>query len=212
MSVVEKIKERAKKLLAQHKGCHDWDHTERVYNMCVHIGEKEGADMEVLEIAAALHDIARDKQTACKGKICHAEEGVKMAREILAEYNLESEKIENILHCIKTHRFRGENIPETLEAKILFDADKLDAIGAIGIARDFHFAGEIGSRVHDNNVDIENTEEYSEDDTAYREFLVKLSKIKDRILTDEGKRVAEARHEYMEEFFDRLNKEVDGVI
>lgn len=211
-NAVENIKEKAQIMLSEHKGCHGWDHTQRVYNLCVHIGKKEGVDMEVLEIAAILHDIARDLQTQCKGEICHAQKGAEMAEEILKEYDIDHEKIKNIVHCIKTHRFRGKNIPKTLEEKVLFDADKLDAIGAIGIARDFHFAGEIGSRVHDKNVDIENTKEYSQDDTAYREFLVKLSKIKDRMLTDEGKRIAQGRHDFMVQFFDRLNDEVDGKL
>lgn len=212
MDVVTQIKERTKKLLSDHKGCHGWDHTQRVYNLCVHIGKKEGVDMEVLQVAAVLHDIARDLQTQKKGKICHAQKGAEIAEKILAEYDLNEEKVKNIVHCIKTHRFRGNDVPVTLEAKVLFDADKLDAIGAIGIARDFHFAGEIGSRVHDKNVDIENTEEYSQEDTAYREFLVKLCKIKDKMLTDEGKRIANGRHDFMVQFFDRLNDEVDGKV
>jgi uncharacterized protein len=212
MNVVEDIKRMAKEMMSEHVGCHGWDHVERVYNLCVHIGREEGADMEVLQIAAALHDIARDIQTKSKGRVCHAQEGARMAQEILSGYDLSEEKKNNIIHCIQTHRFRNEDVPETLEAKILFDADKLDAIGAIGIARDFHFAGEIGARVHDKNVDVENVEEYSRDDTAYREFLVKLSKIKDKMLTDEGRRTARGRHDFMVQFFDRLNDEVDGII
>lgn len=212
MDIIKQIRAQAKDLLANHKGCHDWDHTERVYNLCVHIGCREGVDMEVLQIAAALHDIARDIQTQCKGKICHAEKGAEMAHDILAEYDIDEEKVENIVHCIKTHRFRGGNIPQTPEAKVLFDADKLDAAGAIGIARAFHFSGEVGGRVHDEDVNLEKGAEYSREDTAYREFLVKLSKIKDRMLTDEGRRIAENRHDFMVQFFDRINDEVDGKV
>ncbi len=80
-----------------------------------------------------------------KGKICHAEKGVSLAQDILEEYNIDKKDVENILHCIITHRFRNNHAPETIEAKILFDADKLDSIGAVGIARDFLFAGNSGS-------------------------------------------------------------------
>jgi uncharacterized protein len=210
--IIDHIKEHAKEALNSHKGCHDWSHTQRVYNLCVHIGKKEKADTDVLEIAAILHDIARDIQTKNKGKICHAQKGAEMARGILLEYDIPEKKMDNIIHCIKTHRFRGNDTPQTKEARILFDADKLDAIGAIGIARAFHFSGEIGSRVHDKNIDVKNTKEYSQNDTAYREFLVKLHKVKDRVLTNEGRRIAQGRHAYMIQFFERLNNEVDGIL
>ena len=110
------------------------------------------------------------------------------------------------------HRFRGNNPPETLEAKILFDADKLDAIGAIGIGRAFQFAGEVGARLHNPDIDPENTEPYTEDDTGYREFRLKLSKIKDRMLTSEGRRIAKGRHEFMEAFFDKFLLEYEGRV
>ena len=88
----------------------------------------------------------------------------------------------------------------------------MDSIGAIGIGRAFVFAGEIGAKVHDKNVDIENTKSYSEEDTAYREYLIKLQFIKDNLLTIEGRRIAEGRHKFMVEFFERINREVDGEI
>ena len=189
---------------------HDWDHTERVYNLSMHIGKIENADLEVLKIAAFLHDIGREMQDKSEGKHCHAEVGSVFARDILEKFQYPLEFIDRVIHCIETHRFRGKKVPHSLEAKILFDADKLDAIGAIGIGRAFVFAGEVGAKVHNKNVDIENTKPYTEEDTAYREFLVKLIKVKDRMLTDEGKRIALDRHNFMVKFFDRLNKEVDG--
>ena len=88
----------------------------------------------------------------------------------------------------------------------------MDAIGAIGIGRAFLFAGEMGAKFHEKDVDIEKTKEYSKEDTAYREFIVKLRKIKDRMFTKEGKRIAKERHKFMVNFFDRLNKEVDGKL
>ena len=95
---------------------------------------------------------------------------------------------------------------------MLFDADKLDSIGATGIGRAFLFAGEIGARLHDSNVDPARTKPYTADDTAYREYLVKLKRIKDRIFTAEGRRIAESRHRFMVRFFDRLNKETEGLV
>lgn len=212
MDLIKKIKEQAKGFFANAKGSHDWEHTERVYNLCMHIGKKEGGDMEILKLAAILHDIGRLEQDKLNGQICHAERGAVLAREILEKYNLEKEKIDKIVHCIETHRFRGSKNPQSKEAKILSDADKLDAIGATGIGRAFLFAGEIGAKLHNKDINMESTEPYTKEDTAYREFVVKLSKIKDRMLTQEGKRIAQERHNFMADFFNRLNKEVDGEL
>ncbi len=210
MDLFNKIKEKAKNFFSDAKGSHDWEHTERVYNLCMRIAEKENSDIEILKLAAILHDIGRPEQDRLNGKICHAEKGAVLAREILERYNIDKEKIDKIIHCIETHRFRNDKIPQSIEAKILFDADKLDAIGATGIGRAFLFAGEVGARLHNKDIDIENTKPYTKEDTAYREFMVKLRKIKDKMLTDEGRTIAEERHKFMEDFFDRLNKEIEG--
>ncbi|MCX6741560.1 MAG: HD domain-containing protein [Candidatus Pacearchaeota archaeon] len=209
---IESLKKEIKEKFFANSGCHDFDHTLRVLNLCMHLGKGENADIEILSIAAILHDIAREEEKKSGGKICHAERGAMLSRQILEEKGLEREKIEKIIHCIECHRYRKNRIPETKEAKILFDADKLDSIGAIGIGRAFVFAGEIGARVHNKDIKVEETESYSKEDTAYREFLVKLRNIKDKMLTDEGKKFAEERHQFMFEFFDRLNKEVDGEV
>lgn len=210
MKNFEKIQKEAGRYFSGAKGSHDWEHTKRVFKLALHIGRKEKADLEIVRIAAMLHDIGRKKQDEKVGEICHAELGGKMTRKILKKYDFKSEFVEAVTHCIESHRFRGKNIPKTKEAKVLYDADKLDAIGAVGIGRAFLFAGEVGAKLHDPNVDIEKTGEYSKDDTAYREFLVKLKNIKDKMLTKEGKRIAKERHEFMVEFFSRLNKEVEG--
>jgi len=111
---------------------------------------------------------------------------------------------------VRSHRFRGNDEPKTLEAKVLFDADKLDSIGAVGIARAFLFAGEVGAKLHNPDIRVENTLPYSKDDTGYREFKLKLSRIKDRILTTEGRKLAKERHEFMETFFKRFIEEYEG--
>jgi len=202
--------ERAKKRFRDARGSHDWEHTLRVIRLCEHIGPIEKADMTVLLIAASLHDIGRCQQDKSNGQICHAKIGAEMAQAIIDDLPLSEKKKSNIIGCIRTHRFRGNNILETIEAKVLFDADKLDAIGAVGIARAYLFAGELGARLHNPENNIQNTKSYSRDDTGFREFKVKLCKIKDRILTPEGCRMAENRHDFMAMFFQRFIEEYNG--
>lgn len=192
------------------KGSHDWEHTKRVYKLAVRIAEKENADVEIIKTAALLHDIARGIEDESCGRVCHAEKGMEMASEILKDADWDPDAAERIKECIGSHRFRGRNKPESLEAKVLFDADKLDSIGAVGIGRAFLFAGEVGAKLHNRGADMEKTEPYTQEDTAYREFIVKLRKVKERIFTDEGRRIAVKRHDFMESFFERLDKEVNG--
>ena len=212
MDIFEDISNEVIKYLADAKGSHDWEHTRRVYALCLYIGEKENADLKILKLSALLHDIARSEQDRSNGEICHAEKGAILAKEILKKKGFDIETIEKVVHCIKSHRFRNMHYPKTKEAEVLFDADNLDAIGAVGIGRSFLFAGEIGAKLHNKNVNMAKDAAYSKDDTAYREYTIKLNKIKDRMLTNEGKLLAEERHNFMVDFFNRLNDEVDGKI
>jgi uncharacterized protein len=180
--------------------------------LCLRIGKKEKGNLEVLRLAALLHDIGRAEEDRTNGKICHSKAGASLARRILKAHGLDEDKIGRIAHCIETHRFRKRAIPVSKEAKILFDADKLDSIGAVGIGRAFLFAGEVGARLHNKDIDIRKTKPYTNEDTAYREYLVKLRKIKGRLFTKEGKRIARERHRFMVEFFKRLNRETDGAL
>lgn len=192
---------------------HDFDHTLRVHNLCAHIGRIEKADLEILNYSSILHDIGRKHQDETKGEVCHAEVGAKIAEDLLKKHDFDSDKIKKIIHCIETHRSKGSKIPDSKEAKILFDADKLDGIGAVGIGRAFMFASMVGAKLHnEKGVDIEKTKAYSEEDTAYREFMVSLRKTKDKMFTTEGKRLAKERHEFMVEYFDRLKKEIEGEL
>lgn len=188
---------------------HGWDHVERVLRNAEHIAETEPvADLFIIRTAAILHDIAREEQDRSEGNICHAERGSEKARIFLRKKGLDEERTEHIARCILTHRFRNSHVPETIEEKILYDADKLDSTGAVGIGRAFLFAGEVGARLHNPEVDIRHTDSYSYEDTAYREYIVKLQKIKEKMLTREGRRIAQERHRFMEEFFARLTDEV----
>jgi uncharacterized protein len=192
------------------KGSHDWEHTQRVVELCNRMGPGEGADMVVLKSAAYLHDIGRAVQDESNGSVCHAVQGAEMARRILALMPLEPFQKENIVHCVRAHRYRDGCAPKTIEAKVLFDADKLDGIGAVGVARAYLFAGEVGARLHTPDLQPSETQPYSRDDTGYREFVVKLSNVKDRILTAEGRRLAEGRHAFMVAFFERFLDEYAG--
>lgn len=191
-------------------GSHDWEHTRRVHALCLRVGRKEGADLLVLELAAYLHDIGRSAQDQARGRICHAELGAAMAMDFLGPRLPAGEVLDNVVHCIRTHRFRGETRPESLEARVLFDADKLDAIGAVGIGRAFQFAGEVGATLHNPSADPAKTDSYTREDTAYREYKLKLSKIPERMLTTEGRRMALERHAFMERFFARFLDEIKG--
>jgi uncharacterized protein len=208
---IHRMKKMAESFFEAARGSHGWDHTLRVYHLCERMGPEEAADMEVLRMAALLHDIGRGRQDESRGRLCHAEEGAKMALPILAALDLEESRRENILHCIRTHRFRGDRTPRSREAEVLFDADKLDAIGAVGVARAYLFAGEIGARLHNPEIDVADSAAYSRDDTGYREFKIKLSRIKDRMLTETGRRMARERHAFMEAFFERFLAECTGA-
>lgn len=209
--IIELVEKEARAHFEGSKGSHGWDHTERVVSLALHIGQAEKADLFVIELAALLHDIGRHKEDESQGTICHAEEGAKIAREILARHGVDESVAKNILHCIEHHRFRKNKKPDTLEAKVIFDADKLDSIGAVGIGRAFLFAGENNARLHNTaGIDPLKFPSYGPEDTAYREFLAKLVHIRERMLTSEGRKLASERHVFMVEFFDRLKSEVEG--
>ena len=208
--MLDTVKKMAHKHFQGARGSHNWDHTLRVSRLCERIGSAEGVDLDVVMIAAYLHDIARSCQDESNGAVCHAEKGARMAAPIVEKLALSGARKKNILHCIRSHRFRGNHRPRTPEARVLFDADKIDAIGAIGVARAFLFAGEVGARLHNGEANIEDTRPYSLDDTGYREFKVKLGRIKDRIQTREGMKLADERHAYMEDFFKRFIEEYEG--
>lgn len=209
-TVLSLIRRKARCFFENAAGSHDWEHTLRVHRLCLHLGPTLGADMLVLQAAAYLHDIGRPTQDAAAGALCHAMIGAKMALEIVEPLEIDAARKDNIVHCVRAHRFRNDCRPASLEAKVLFDADKLDALGAVGIARAYQFAGELGACLHNPHADPEKSASYSRDDTGYREFVVKLSKIKDRMLTAEGRRMALDRHAFMTAFFDRFLKEYAG--
>lgn len=211
---LKEVKKEAKMFFEGSPPSHDWAHVQRVYNLCLKIGKKEGADLEVLKLAALLHDIARKREDESKGKIDHATESARMAKGILKSYGYPEETISRVSHCIETHRSRDKRVPQTKEAKTLFDADKLDAIGAIGVARSFAFAGENRFKLYrDSNLDFSEKPldkiDY-DSHTPILEYTSKLGKIKDRMLTKTGRKIAEERNRFTKQFFERLEKEIRG--
>jgi uncharacterized protein len=200
-----------KNMLENEGSGHDWFHIKRVTKTTAYIAEKEGADLFICELAALLHDIADEK-------ICGNEEkGVTMVREWLISQEVPTETMEHILLIITTMSFKGgNNLPlQSLEAKVVQDADRLDAIGAIGIARCFVYSGAKGQLIYDPDLEprTEMTkEEYRQGkSTAVNHFYEKLFKLKDLMNTNEGKRLANERHLFMENFLEQFYQEWNGT-
>lgn len=191
-------------------GSHGFDHVKRVLALSLRLGRESGADLDVLTMAALLHDIGRREETCSNGDSCHAQTGSKMAAEILRSCGAGPSLVRRVADCVRQHRFRGGPPPLSPEARILYDADKLDSLGAVGIGRAFLFAGEVGARLHNTTAEAMRGKAYSAEDTAYREYLVKLRKIPGSMKTAAGRRLARERADFMEEFFSRLDAETRG--
>ncbi|ARC86726.1 hypothetical protein U732_2723 [Clostridium argentinense CDC 2741] len=211
---------RIREIVEKELSCsaHNLDHVLRVYNLCMFLSKyEENVDLEVLIPAVLLHDIARVKESKDKsGEIDHAILGSEMAEDILRNLEYEEDKIEKIKHCIITHRFRTDNRPRTIEAKILFDADKLDAIGSIGIARCFMLAGQFGQSLSVKKQVGTNTSENGRlkdvsKHSPFIEYEVKFKKIPEKLHTKKAKEIGIERLKFMDDFFKRLELEIEGI-
>jgi len=210
------ITEIVKKELS--KSSHDMDHVMRVYKICEYLSEfEQGVHKEVLLTSAILHDIARVKEDEDKTrKIKHEVLGCDMAQNILKNLSYSDEFIRKVKYCILTHRFRGDNKPETIEAKILFDADKLDSIGAIGIARCYIHVGEFGGNIYldkpleeykkENIMENGRIKDFKKHSPNF-EYELKLKNIPDRLNTIKAKELASKRIKFMENYFSQLKEE-----
>jgi len=203
--------EQALGLYGDADSVHDFDHIKRVLALAERIACAEGADLSIVRTAALLHDWGR-AEAELQG-VDHAAEAAARAREFLSAQP--ADWVDAVAHAIAAHRFRTEPEPGTLEARVLFDADKLDAIGAIGIARAFAYGGAHNQRLWApwDAIDRQQWERQGDDPathTPVHEFVVKLSRLKDRLYTREGQRIAKARHRYMVAFYNRLDAEVRG--
>lgn len=200
--------EQARQLYVGNDAVHDFDHVLRVLALAERLTQAEGADWDIVRTAALLHDAARGHGD--RMAMDHALAGAELARELLADQP--PEVVDAVAHAIAAHRFRGGPAPETLEARVLHDADKLDAIGAIGIARAFAFAGHEGQRlwseVRPGYVESPDTRH---EHTPVHEFHIKLIKIRERLLTTSARHLAVERHAFMVAYYDRLEREVRGL-
>ena len=190
---------------------HDKDHVYRVLNVALLIANEEaGADLDIIIAAALLHDIGRKEQYE-NPALCHAEVGAKKAYTFLIKNGFKEEFAAAVSDCINAHRFRGDNPPETLEAKILFDADKIDATGTLGIARTLLYNGVEGEPLYsldENGNVLDGTNEKTP--SFFQEYKFKLEKIYDRLYTETGKRIAQSRRHSAEEFYNSMLNEVQS--
>ena len=209
----DRVFERVRRELGDAPGCHDFAHTIRVLKNAERIAsEVPGCDLDAVRFGALLHDVARPEELASGGKLCHAALGAEKSRRILQEKGCEDAAfLEHVSEIVRTHRYRGNLKPATPEACIVYDADKLDSLGAFGVARAFHFAGRIGACLHNSEQEALASESYSSQDSAYREYLVKLRDLPDHLMTDPARRIAADRAAFMRAFFERLNEEQEGL-
>ena len=224
--ILKQIKEIVEKEMKGISPSHDFSHVMRVYNLCFSIAKDEkNVNLEILKISALLHDIARRKEDLDKtGKIDHAKLSAQMAEKILKDLGYSKEKIKKIKHCIQTHRFKGRLKPKTIEAKILFDADKLDVSGAIGITRSACWIGENKAKIYSNISLSKYIKENilggklggriidSSKHALNIEYKIKLKNIQKRLFTKKAKEIAKERTEFMKKFFKRLEEEIKGKL
>jgi len=194
--------EEAREFYPPDDAVHGFSHIMRVYRLCERIGKKEKADLTILRAAALLHDVEGDVDI----REDHHKTAARFAEETLKKEGWEDEAINAVVHCIRAHRFRDDSEkPLTLEAQVLFDADKIDAIGAVGVARAVAYAVRAGMDVYAPPSDhYLSTGELApgESQTVAHEYLFKLRHIKDRMFTATGRSLAAKRHELMVQFFD----------
>lgn len=195
---------------------HDFSHVERVYRLAERIARNEGADLFIVRMAALLHDVGRAEERRLKNcEDIHEELSVRLSGPFLDELGIAPETKEAILHAIATHRHRRGGEPRTLEAKCLYDADKLDSLGAVGIARSYLWLGEHGRSVYypeEEWINVDPDNNTPEVDSTQREWYIKLRHIKDKMYTPSGAAIATRRHERMARIIDEIEKEVKGIL
>jgi uncharacterized protein len=191
---------------------HGFGHIKRVYRLCEQIGLAEGADMEIVHTAALLHD-AQGSHPGEGARNDHHLRSAEFAGKLLAEMGWSENRILAVQTCIIAHRYRKEDIPASLEAKVLFDADKLDVIGAIGVVRALAYAFQVGvPAFSEPSASFLSSWEKQpgEAHSAYHEYLYKLKKISSILLTPSARRIAEERQKVLNDFFEELAAEMRG--
>ena len=190
---------------------HDKDHIYRVLYQALEIAkEEENVDYDVLIAACLLHDVGRKEQLE-DPSICHAMAGGEKAWSFLLAHGFDQDFAEKVRHCIHSHRFRKNMQPQSIEAKILFDADKLDVTGAVGIARTLLYQGTLSCPLYillpDGTVSdgAQDTEP-----SFFQEYKYKLEKLYDRFYTKKGAQLAQARRAAAEAYYESLYREINA--
>ena len=215
--------EQARAWYDPHDPVHGFDHVLRVLELAERLGRELGADLEVLRAAALLHDAAgaapanaageAEQAGQAAGRATHELDSAAFARSVLQAEGWPAGRIEAVTHCIRAHRFRGAESPSTPEAQILFDADKLDVLGAFGVARTLGYALQAGQPFFaEPSAGFLETGALAtgEPHSAYHEYLFKLRQVSGRLHTQPARRLAERRHTVMKAFFEQLAAEAHG--
>ena len=209
-SILSEALEYVKALFAGESSGHDYFHTYRVFRMAQRLAREEGAQLRTVQLAALLHDVD-DRKLSPQTWKTHAR-----AVEFLRSHAVEQKQIEEILQIIEDVSFRGTDsvVPATLEGKCVQDADRLDAIGAIGIARCFAYGGSRHRLIHDPDtppsLNMDGAAYYKRESTSINHFYEKLLLLSDSMTTQSGKRIARERHRYLREFLNEFLAEWEG--
>lgn len=207
--------DEAQTLYVAGDAAHDFDHVWRVTRLAVQLAQAEGADLEIVFLAALLHDVPVSNgaiAAASAVRRAHHLAAADHARRLLLAGGMAEERVAAVVHCIEAHRFRDQSIqPQTLEAKCLYDADKLDSIGAIGVARAFAYAGS-----HDTRLWIEpigavppiEEKPVGADYTPVHEYVYKLKKLPATLHTPTAQQLGKKRQQAMISFFELLDAEM----
>jgi len=213
-TVIQKTIDFVKEVLSEAEGGHDWWHIYRVWKLSKHIAQTENVDMFIVELGALLHDIADSKFHDGDEEI-----GPRKAREFLSSLNVEEDIIVHVENIISNISFKGGNHTQkfkSLELDVIQDADRLDAVGAIGIARTFNYGGHKNREIYNPeikpNLNMSKEEYKNSNAPTLNHFYEKLLLLKDRMNTNTGKSMAEHRHRFMEQFLDEFYKEWNGEI
>lgn len=213
--IIEKLEKEITTLFDSESSGHDIHHLKRVLNLALHIQEKEGGDRFVVAVAAFLHDIHRiiQKET---GRYCSPKDSLPKVDEIIRKNEITGERAAKILHCIELHEeydfSENGKTAKDIEALIVQDADNLDAIGAIGIARAFSYGGANGVPIWVPAIPFgrEIYDESQNDPSEIHHFYSKLLKLKDNMNTETGKKFADERHKFLENYLEEFFNEWEG--
>jgi uncharacterized protein len=212
-SIINKTCKFVEEKLAGEASGHDWWHIHRVWNLAKNIARQEGAQMQVVELAALLHDIADWKFHDGDDS-----KGPKMAEQFLVANQVERAVIDPVVEIVASISYKGAGVPtpmQTLAGKVVQDADRLDAIGALGIARTFAYGGYKNRLIYhpdEKPVLHQSFADYKKNQGhTINHFYEKLLLLKDRMNTVTGKKLAIARHQFMQNYLDQFYKEWDGT-